>query len=174
MPSGQSTTSSPHCSNAKLSRRTALAASLGAGAALLVRPSRARSEGAPATRLSLGYTATLGFNGAFIAKDRGLFAKHGLDVDLVLIGLNSNIPAALVGGSIQIGGPTPPVLLQANDGGLDLVIIGNASVLDPDNHRDGVMARTGSGIKAAADFAGKKVGVPGLNAFLHVVFAPGC
>ena len=134
------------------------------------RPRRSGGPVAAQTKISLGYTATLGFNGAFIAKDQGIFQKHGLDVELTLIGLNSNIPGALMGNSIQIGGPTPPVLMQANDGGLDLVVIANCSVTDPSNMKDGVMARAGVTIKQPSDFVGKKVGVPGLNAFLHVMF----
>ena len=39
---------------------------------------------------------------------------------LELIGINSNIPAAILSNSIQIGGPTSTVFLQAADGGLDL------------------------------------------------------
>ena len=34
----------------------------------------------------------------------------------------------------------------------------------------GLVARAGSGIKTAADCVGKKIGVPGLGAFLHVTF----
>jgi len=34
----------------------------------------------------------------------------------------------------------------------------------------GLVARAGSGIKTAQDCVGKKVGVPGLGAFLHVTF----
>ena len=144
-----------------LCRRTLLA---GAAAGLAIRPALAGT-----TKITLGYTATLGFTGAFIAKDHDFFAKHGLDVDLVLITLNSNIPGAMMGGSIQVGGPTPTVLLQADDGGLDLVVVSGCSGIDPNSKADGLMVRNGSGIAQAADFVGKKVGVPGLNAYYHVL-----
>ena len=140
------------------------AAMIGAGALLMTgRPARA------ATKVTLGYTATLGFNGAFIAKDRGFFEARGLDVTLQLITLNSNIPGALVGGSIQIGGPTPTVLLQADDGGLDLVIVAGCAGIDPGNKTDGLLVRKGAGISKASDLVGKKIGVPGLNAYYHVL-----
>lgn len=145
----------------RLGRRAAIAA---AGTLLL--SGRAAQA---ATKLTLGYTATLGFNGAFIAKDRGFFDAHGLDVTLQLITLNSNIPGALMGGSIQVGGPTPTVLLQADDGGLDLVIIAGCAGIDPANRTDGLLVRKGSGIAKAADLVGRKVGVPGLNAYYHVM-----
>lgn len=144
--------------------RRALTAGLGlALAAPALRRARA------ATKVTLGYTATLGFNGAFIAKDRGFFMQHGLDVDLVLITLNSNIPGAMMGGSIQIGGPTPTVLLQADDGGLDLVVVSGCSGLDGANKVDGLLARKAVDVTQASDCIGKKIGVPGLNAYYHVL-----
>lgn len=148
---------------APLGRRALLA---GGGALLAAGPA---VRAATATRLTLGYTATPGFIGAFIAKDRGFFAQRGLDVELVLITLNSNIPGALMGGSIQVGGPTPTVLLQANDGGLDLVVVAGCSVVDPANRTDGLMVRAGVKIAQPSDCVGKKIGVPGLNAYYHVL-----
>ena len=122
-----------------------------------------------ATPITLGYTATLGFMGAFIAKDRGFFTQQGLDVNLVLIALNSNIPAAIMGGSVQIGGPTPTVMIQADDGGLDLVVVSGCSGVDTTGKKDGLFARKGSGIAGPKDCVGKKLGVPGLNAYFHVL-----
>lgn len=146
----------------RLTRRSVV---VSLGSALAV-PSIRRARAA--TPLTVGYTATLGFNGAFIAKDQGLFAKHGLDVSLLLIGLNSNMPAAMMGGSIQIGGPTPTVLLQAAEGGVDLVVVAGCSGVDPDNRYDGLLVRKGVAIDSPAACIGKKIGVPGLNAYYHV------
>jgi NitT/TauT family transport system substrate-binding protein len=121
--------------------------------------------------LAVGYTNTISFIGLFIAKDQGMFVRHGLNVDLVLIALNSTIPSALVGGSIQIGGPSPPVLLQAVEGGLDLVVVAGARVNDVRNKAGaGVVARMGANIKGPKDFEGKRVGVPGIGANMHVLF----
>ena len=90
---------------------------------------------------------------------------------MTLIGINSNIPAAIVSNSIQFGGPTETVFLQAVDGGLDLVAIDGASVMDPiANGMIAAVARNGVTIKDAKDFVGKKVGAPGIGAFLHVLF----
>lgn len=79
------------------------------------------------TKLNIGCTATTDCASAMVALDEGIFARNGLDVTMTLIGLNSNIPAALLSDSIQIGGPTPSVMLQAIDGGLDLVAVAGAS-----------------------------------------------
>ena len=122
-------------------------------------------------RVNVGYTNTISCAGLFIAADQGFFARRGLAVNLVLIALNSTIPAALVGGSVQIGAATPPVLLQAVDGGLDLVAVAGGAVNDV--HSKGgpiVVARPGVPIKSAADFVGRRVGVPGIGANMHVLF----
>lgn len=122
-------------------------------------------------KLQIGCTATGDCASAMVAIDEGIFKRLGLDAEMVLIGINSNIPAALLSNSIQIGGPTSSVFLQAADGGLDLVAVGGASVM---NQRTSdlvsVFARSGVQIKEPKDFIGKKVGAPGLGAFLHVLF----
>ena len=106
-----------------------------------------------------------------VAIDEGIFKKLGLDVEMTLIGINSNIPAAILSNSIQIGGPTSTVFLQAVDGGLDLVAIAGASIMSKaSNDNIAAFVRNGITIKEPKDFVGKKVGAPGLGAFLHVLF----
>jgi NitT/TauT family transport system substrate-binding protein len=122
-------------------------------------------------KIQIGCTATSDCASAMVAVDEGLFKKHGLEAEMVLIGINSNIPAAILSNSIQIGGPTSTVFLQAVDGGLDLVAIAGASVMSPvSNGNIAAFARNGITIKEPKDFIGKKVGAPGLGAFLHVLF----
>ena len=70
------------------------------------------------TAINIGCTATTDCASAAVALEEGIFEKNGLDVTMTLIGLNSNIPAALLSDSVQIGGPTPSVFLQAVDDGL--------------------------------------------------------
>jgi len=123
------------------------------------------------TKVSVGYTAVTDFSTLFVAKEQGIFAKHGLDVEPVFIAINSNIPAAIQSNSIQIGGPTPSVFLQAVDGGLDLVTVAGTGVTSPEAVKGvGVVARPEANIKTPQDFVGKKVGAPGIGAFLHVLF----
>ena len=122
-------------------------------------------------KIQIGCTATTDCASAMVAADEGIFRKHGLEAEMTPIGINSNIPAAILSNSIQIGGPTSTVFLQAVDGGLDLVAIAGASVMNPTSN-SGIVAfvRNGITIKEPKDFIGKKVGAPGLNAFLHVLF----
>ncbi|OQW54169.1 MAG: ABC transporter substrate-binding protein [Proteobacteria bacterium SG_bin9] len=126
---------------------------------------------AQAQKIQVGCTATSDCASAMIAVDEGIFKKHGLDVEMVLIGINSNIPAAILSNSIQIGGPTSTVFLQAADGGLDLVAVAGASRMSPPTNANiTAFVRNGITINSPNDFVGKKVGAPGLGAFLHVLF----
>jgi len=86
------------------------------------------------------------------------------------VAINSTIPAALVSGSLNIGNPSPSVFLGAIDGGLDLLALGTTSVVSKDVVAFGAVVRTGVDVQSPKDFAGKRIGVPGLNAFLHVLF----
>jgi NitT/TauT family transport system substrate-binding protein len=123
------------------------------------------------TKIQVGCTATSDCASAMVGVDEGIFKRHGLDVEMVLIGINSNIPAAILSNSIQIGGPTSTVFLQAVDGGLDLVAVEGASIMNKtSNDAIAAFVRTGIEAKDARDFVGKKVGAPGLGAFLHVLF----
>lgn len=129
------------------------------------------SNAALAQKIQVGCTATSDCASAMIAVDEGIFKKHGLDVEMVLIGINSNIPAAILSNSIQIGGPTSTVFLQAADGGLDLVAVAGASRMSPPTNANiTAFVRNGITINSPNDFVGKKVGAPGLGAFLHVLF----
>ena len=148
-----------------INRRTVLATlvALPAGTAL---PVRAQTN----TKIVFGYTAVVDFASVFVAAEEGCFYKRHLDVELKFIPLNSTIPAALQSDSLQIGGPTPSVFLQAIDGGLDLVLVSGGGVTSKTVTGFGLVARAGSGIRSAQDCVGKKIGVPGLGAFLHVTF----
>jgi NitT/TauT family transport system substrate-binding protein len=122
-------------------------------------------------KLQIGCTATGDCASAMVAIDEGIFKRLGLDAEMVLVGINSNIPAALLSDSIQIGGPTTSVFLQAADGGLDLIAVAGASVMNERTSAlTSVFGRTGVTLKEPKDFVGKKVGAPGLGAFLHVLF----
>ena len=128
----------------------------------------AAAQGLP--KIVFGYTAVTDFASVFVAADQGGFKKRNLDVELKFIPLNSTIPAAIQAGSLQLGGPTPSVYLQGVDGGLDHVVVAGAGVTSKSITGFGLVARAGSGIKTADDCVGKKIGVPGLGAFLHVTF----
>jgi NitT/TauT family transport system substrate-binding protein len=122
------------------------------------------------TKVNVGYTAAGDFLPVFVAKEKGYFDKRGLDVTLTRIALASTVPAALMANSVQIGTGTGSGLLQAAEGGLDLVAVSGAARQKRDNPTVSVLARKEAKISSPADFKGKKVGVPGLNSVIDVVF----
>ncbi|MGE3064880.1 MAG: ABC transporter substrate-binding protein [Hyphomicrobiaceae bacterium] len=144
-------------------RAAAIAAAI-AGSAIAA-PAFAQSP-----KIIVGYTATVDFAPGFIAMDQGLFKKRGLDVEFKLVPLNSQLPAAVESGSITFGGTTVSVLLQAVDGGLDQVAVAGSGVTDKDQKSFGAVVKADVAVAKPADFVGKKVGAPGLGAFLHVLF----
>ena len=107
-----------------MKRRTALAAL--AAATGRHRPARASRQAT--TKIVFGYTAVTDFASVFVAAEEGYFKKRELDVELKFIPINSTIPAAVQSDSLQIGGPTPIVFLQAVDGGLDHVVVAGGGV----------------------------------------------
>jgi NitT/TauT family transport system substrate-binding protein len=122
------------------------------GLSLIVAASALALAVAPALvdpfKLKIACTATSDCASAMVARDEGIFARHRLDADVTLIGINTNIPPAIVSDSIQIAGPTSPVFLQAIDGGLDPVAVAGASVMDPEQSKTiAAVARTGVVIK---------------------------
>ena len=145
--------------------RRLVLASIAAASAALALPARAQS-----TKIAFGYTSVTDFTSVFVAAEEGFFTKRNLDVELKFIPLNSTIPAAIQSDSLQMGGPTPSVFLQAVDGGLDHVVVAGGGVTSKTITGFGLVARAGSGIRSPQDCVGKKIGVPGLGAFLHVTF----
>lgn len=145
-----------------LLRRAAVPASI--ALSLTVTPAQA------ATKLAVGYSPVLDSVAVFVAKDKGFFAKHDLDVELVPVNLNSNMPAAIVSGSIQVGAMNASVFLQAVDGGLGLKMIQNASKLPNSNAILGFTARGDLAFDGGKSFEGKKISVPGIGSSADVLF----
>ena len=121
-------------------------------------PGTARAQ----EKIKMAYTAVSGFTLGYVAEQQGFFQKRGVDVDFVQTAISGNIPGAIVSGSVDIGGPTMPSVLQANDAGLHLVVFAGGAVYPLPG--DVLVVRPGSGIKTTKDLKGKTVGVPGLGA----------
>jgi NitT/TauT family transport system substrate-binding protein len=127
------------------------------------------AEAAP-TKITLAWAGANGQLAALVAKDKGFFDKRDLDVTLRRIQTSTMVPAGLVSGDFQIGLGTVPLLLQANEGGLDLVVAAGMVRFRKDHSVIGLVARTGETIKSAADLKGKKVGLPGMNGIFDILF----
>jgi NitT/TauT family transport system substrate-binding protein len=121
------------------------------------------SDARAATKVVMLYNATSAYSASYVAKEEGYFEKHGLDFEYSLITNTTMTPAALMSETANIGGITPPMILQANEQGLDLVVIAGGTATPDPAGTSGMLARTGSGIKTAQDLMDRKIGVPGLG-----------
>jgi NitT/TauT family transport system substrate-binding protein len=138
-----------------------------AGFALAILGAVTQQPAAAQTKIKMTYTAVSGFAAGYVAEQQGFFQKHGVDVDFIQTPISGNIPSVVVSGSVDVGGPTMPSVLQANDAGLDLVVFAGGAVYPLSG--DVLIARMGSGIEKTADLKGKTVGVPGIGALLHIM-----
>src|SRR5690606_28234089 len=121
-------------------------------------------------KVAVGYPPAADWLPAMVAKDTGIFDKNGLDVSLSKIVIVSNIPAAIMSGSLNIGATTPTALIDTSMSGLDLVAVAGATRFTKDAAFFSVVAREGADIKTAKDLEGKKVGVPGIRSVADVLF----
>jgi NitT/TauT family transport system substrate-binding protein len=119
-------------------------------------------------KVAIGYPTATDFLAVFVAKEKGCFEKHNIDATATRIPVVTNIPPALVSGSIQIGMTTAPVLLQAVDGGLDFKLIAGAAHHTKASPFISLVARKDIKIEKPGDLIGKKVGVPGINSVIDV------
>lgn len=140
----------------------------GLAAALLGLAVFASANAAELEKITVGYVPVADFAPAYMAKDKGYFEQHGLDVTMTKVALASNVPGALVANSLDIGMGTPPMLLVTSESGLDLVAIAGVSRLTKDNPFVSLIARPAANIKDAADLKGKKLGVPGFNSAMDI------
>jgi NitT/TauT family transport system substrate-binding protein len=127
------------------------------------------APGRAATKIVMIYNATSAYAASYVAQDEGYFARHGLDVEFSVTGNTTMTPAALMSQTVQLGGITPPMILQANEQGLDLVVVAGATTTPDPAGTSGMLARTGSGIKTAQDLIGRRLGVPGLGGTLDLL-----
>jgi NitT/TauT family transport system substrate-binding protein len=127
------------------------------------------AHAAEPTKITLGYGLTADYLPAYIAKDNGYFAQHGLDVTMKAVVSSSLAPPALLSNSLQISQATPPNLLLANDGGMDLVSVAGVGRLTAAHPHTSLVTHPGFTIKTPQDLIGKKIAVPGINSAMDLV-----
>lgn len=99
------------------------------------------------------------------AIEEGIFAKHGLEIEVVPAQGGANAIPALISGDIQfaIGQPFGPIRADQQD--LGIVIVGNYANSNAEGDDvNAVVALGDSGITGPADLAGKKVSVNTIGA----------
>lgn len=133
--------------------------------ALLLRVPAAHSR---ATPVRVSYPSLSGTQGpVWVAIEAGIFAKHGLAVDFVLIRSGTTGVQALIGGDTQFAAIAGPAVVQARLGGADLLWIATMTnklvfsvMARPDITRPGDLRGRKMGITrfgSASDFAGQVV-----------------
>ena len=118
-----------------------------------------------ADRLRVGLSSFTPINASlWIAEDKGLFKKYGIESEVVLIGgASAGGVSSLIAGDVQFLGGAGGAVISAGLNGADVIMIG--SIVNKGVQR--VMAR--SDIKRPEDLRGKRVGVTRLGAASHLV-----
>ena len=99
----------------------------------------------------------------WVAKERGLFKKHGLDVQYILMPRSPLAVAALVAGEIDVAVIGPGHLVNAATGGTDVIGIANfAQKLD-------YRLNTRPEVKKKEELRGKRIAISGPGSTSHLV-----
>src|SRR5713226_2092504 len=111
-----------------------------------------------AERVRIAYSAISGVQlPLWVAQDKGLFKRQGLDTDLLYIGGGSVVVQAMLGGEVQFARASAPGIVQASLRGADLVMIANTV----NTLVYSVMTR--QDVKTPEDLRGKVLGVTRLG-----------
>jgi NitT/TauT family transport system substrate-binding protein len=118
------------------------------------------------TDIKVGYVPYADDAPAFLAQEKGIFRKHGLNAQFVPAANPTAIVAAMLSGQQQFGFITDPVLINVNIKGTPIKCVAPVVGRQPaDTKRDGttLIVGKGTGIKGVKDLAGKKVAMVQLN-----------
>ena len=118
-----------------------------------------------ADRLRIGLSSFTPINASlWIAEDKGLFKKYGIESEVVLMGgASAGGVSSLIAGDVQFLGGAGGAVVNAGLNGADVVMIG--SIVNKGIQR--VMAR--NDIKRPEDLRGKRVGITRIGASSHLV-----
>jgi NitT/TauT family transport system substrate-binding protein len=104
---------------------------------------------------------------AWVAKEKGFFAAHGLDVKLTVAQNLSVLPGTL-GRQFDFVPSTATDLLKAVGSGLDVVAVAAEVFETEDNPSTQVIVSKESGINSAKDMVGKLIATPTIGGVIHV------
>ncbi len=135
------------------SRKYLSAAILALAACLISAMPGQSAESGKAVRLKVGYASITGNRiPLWATQDMELFARHGLQTDLIFIASSSQGMPALLSGEVPIFSGSVETAAQAAANGVDLVIVASS---EPTQYKLMVQPN----IKSAADLKGKRVGI---------------
>jgi NitT/TauT family transport system substrate-binding protein len=112
------------------------------------------SQGHAQERLKISYSSIDAPNANwYIAEDKRIYQKYGLDTDLIFISSSTTNVAAVVAGSVKVGNISGGALANAAVGGADLVCVGSFINTLP------YELVVNESIKSAQNLKGKSVGI---------------
>src|SRR5216684_1230469 len=127
----------------------------------------AAATAAQLTPVRAAYIPVVSWLPAWVAKDKGFFEKNGLDVTLSVTQNLSVLPGTL-GRQFDFAPSTPPDLIKAVLGGIDVVAVAGQGIETKDNPSTHLIVRKDSAITSIKDLKGKVIATPTLGAIIHV------
>jgi NitT/TauT family transport system substrate-binding protein len=122
----------------------------------------------PRPRIKIGYVPIADCLPLYIGVDKGIFTKHGLDIEIMALQSGQRIIEALIAGELQAGIANVVSTMTAHARGVPLVSITGGAMEVPDHLTRALLVPAGSSIKNAAQLAGKTIAVNGLRNIEHV------
>ncbi len=116
---------------------------------------------AQSTKIVVGLSQTIAqFLPAWVAKDAGVYARHGLDVDQ-RTAVATTIMASLLASELTLAVTGGPEILNATANGADLVMVGNLAPVAA------LKLIVADSVKSKDDLVGKKMGITRLGSTTH-------
>ncbi|HTF79062.1 MAG TPA: ABC transporter substrate-binding protein, partial [Bradyrhizobium sp.] len=128
---------------------------------------KAPATAAQLTPVRAAYIPVVSWLPAWVAKEKGLFEKNGLDVTLSVTQNLSVLPGTL-GRQFDFAPSTPPDLIKAVLAGIDVVAVAGQGIETKDNPSTHLIVRKDSAITSMQDLKGKVIATPALGAIIHV------
>jgi NitT/TauT family transport system substrate-binding protein len=135
-----------------------------AAAFIALAPASGLAQDKPLIPLRIGTLKIAAQTDVWVAQQRGIYAKNGIDAKISLFNTGAESIPALQGGSIDVLLSIPGIGMVAMERGIDLAAIFQDEVAHktpPDSAS--VQVLESSPIKTLADLRGKKIGVGGLS-----------
>jgi NitT/TauT family transport system substrate-binding protein len=103
--------------------------------------------------LRIGYLTWVGYGPLYVAREKGFFAREGIEVELINMAIHEAMYAGLLAGQIDVSGATVDDMLPTFDPGQPYACV---MVVDESLGADGIVAT--KDIRSIADLKGRLVG----------------